>query len=212
MTQIVDSPALVDERLQHLGLRADWLLGSVLEGDAGASSATALHPPGDAGFRRWADTVAALRTRLLPQGWDMSNTANYCTVFNRTTRTAVVVMAGDLFTGTRLGTPKSRYPKGAATQARILVNVGQASLFPSLKSPDEIVEEDCVTFALVQFPTEAGIQAELSRPSSMSASGYVNAWRERILLPTVHPGGHHPEKNVDDTPDAPDIDFAVTPR
>lgn len=205
-------PSEVDARLATLKLNRTWLQNGVIAGDAGASSSSALHPPGDSGFRRWADTVAGLRTQVLPHGWDMSNALNYCTVFNRESRTAVVVMAGDVMTGIKFGTPRSRYPKGVVTAKRIERNNGQISLFPSLKSAEEIVEEDCLTWVLVQFQGEQGVQVELSRPSSMSQAGYVNDWDERILLPTVDPRGPHLAGRVDDGPENPDIDFAVTPR
>lgn len=189
MTLVIDDPEQLNVRLSELGLKLEWLTSAALRGDAGAGASTALHPPGDPGFRRWSDTTAGLRANVLPHSWEMSNALNYCTVFNRATRTAIVVMAGDVFTGSRLGTPRSRYPKGIATESRIGINNGQQSFFPQMKSPAEILEADCVTYALVQFDGAEGIQLELSQPSSMSASGYVNDWRERLLLPTVNPQG-----------------------
>jgi hypothetical protein len=193
-------------------LERDWLRNAVLAGDAGASSSTALHPPGDSGFRRWSDTVAGLRRQALPHGWEMSNAQNYCTVFNGESRAAIVVMAGDPMTGMRIGSPTSRYPKGVATAQRIARNNGQASLFPSMKSNDEVVEEDCVTYVLVQYATEVGVQVELSLPSSMSSSGYVDEWDERILLPMVDPRGTEPDAEVPELENSPSIDFAVSAR
>lgn len=212
MTKLVHETSEVDARLASLKLNRLWLHNGVLAGDAGASSSSALHPPGDPGFRRWSDTVAGLRGQVLPNGWNMSNALNYCTVFNRESRTAVVVMAGDIMTGSKLGSPKSRYPKGVVTAKRIERNNGQTSLFPSLKSAEEVVEEDCLTWVLVQVPTEQGVLVELSRPKSMSLSGHVDDWDERILLPIIDPRGPKLTAQIEDSPENPHIDFAVTPR
>lgn len=209
--RIIDEPADIDRRLAELGLVQSWLVAAVLSGDAGASTSTALHPPNDAGFRRWADSVAELRMQSLPHGWRHSNELNYCTIFNQQTRTAVAIMAGDELTGSRLGAPRSRYPKGVLTRMRININNGQGSLFPSLKTPNEIVEQDCTTWTLVQCAAEDGIHAELSLPRRQNERGHVVDYAERILLPAIDPRGGALAGTSND-PGQPDVDFDVHVR
>ncbi len=209
--RIIDEPADIDRRLIELGLVRSWLVAAVLSGDAGASTSTALHPPSDAGFRRWSDSVAELRMQSLPYGWRHSNDLNYCTVFNLETRTAVAIMAGDELTGSRLGAPRSRYPKGVSTRMRITINNGQDSLFPNLKAPHEIVEHDCTTWTLIQWAAEDGIHAELSCPRGQNDRGHVVDYAERILLPTINPRGGEPAGAYED-PGQPDVDFNVNVR
>lgn len=207
---IVADPVEVDRRLVTLGLTRSRLVSAMLSGDAGSSSSTALHPPGNQGYRRWADTVAELRMQYLPHDWLYSNALNYCTIYNPRTRVAVVVMAGDVNTGSRLGPPRSRYPKGVATTRRLRINNRQRSLFPDLRTPAEVVEQDCVTWVLVQKSDEIGIHAELSRPRAQDASGHVADWYERILLPITDPRGHLSAGETRRPDD--DIDFAVNAR
>jgi len=208
-TVVHESP-MVDARLASLGLTRERLANAILSGDAGASSSTALHPPGNVGYRRWADTVAGLRRQLLPHGWLQSNALNYCTVYNPATRVAIVVMAGDGNTGHRAAATRSKYPKGAVTVRRLRLNQQQASMFPDLKSPAEVAEEDCATWVLAQDADEDGVRAELSRPRSQDASGRVVDWYERILLPPVDPRG--PSSANDEGGRGDDVDFAVTAR
>ena len=207
---VVHEPPMVDARLASLGLTHERLADAILSGDAGASSSTALHPPGNVGYRRWADTVAGLRRQLLPHGWLQSNALNYCTVYNPTTRVAIVVMAGDANTGSRVAATRSKYPKGAATVRRLRLNQQQASMFPDLKSPAEVVEEDCTTWVLAQDSDDAGVRAELSRPRSQDLSGRVVDWYERVLLPAVDPGGQGSAGQA--RHDVDTVDFAVTAR
>lgn len=208
-TKVIEREQDVDSRLAELGLTRGRLVAAILSGDAGASGSTALHPPGNPGYRRWADTVTGLRMQLLPHGWLHSNAFNYCTVFNPDTRVAIVVMAGDSMTGSRLGVPSSKYPKGDVTAQRLRVNQQQTSLFPDLKSAGEVAEQDCTTWVLVQRSDEIGIHAELSRARSMNNSGYVVDWYERLLLPTIDPRG---DDRTEQSPAEPDIDFVVSAR
>lgn len=205
--RVIQEAADVAARLQKLGLTGSQLRRAVLAGDASASSSTALHPPTDPGYRRWSDTVAGLRAETLPNGWLMSNANNYCTIYNQITRAAVVVMAGDATTGSNAGIPKSEYPKGPMTAARMSTNEPQLSLLPALKSPAEVVEEDCDTWVLMQFADDHGIHVELSRPRSMSASGHVDSWYERILLGTIDP---RDMERVDEPSTTGPVDFPVT--
>lgn len=211
-TKVLYEPTDVDARLRTLGLERKHLTSAVLAGDAGAGGSTALHPATDAGYRRWSETTAQLRAQLIPFGsytWTLSNRGGYCTVYSTTTGTAIVVMQGDGFTGSRVQDPRSRYPKGALTEARLLRNQSQLSFFPQLKSPSEAVEEDCTTWVLVQWVDGQGrIHAELSRPIGQDNAKHVTDWHERILLPMIDPG----EGNLrrDNAPiDEPDVDFTV---
>lgn len=210
--KIVGELPEVDARLRELGLEREHLISAILAGDAGAGGSTALHPLTDAGYRRWSETTAQLRAQLIPFGgytWTLSNRGGYCTVYSTSTRTAIVVMQGDGFTGSRVQDPRSRYPKGALTEARLLRNKSQLSFFPHLKSPSEFVEADCTTWVLVQWvDSEGAIHAELSRPIGQDDAKHVTEWHERILLPVIDPGDSTIRR--DEAPvDEPDVDFPV---
>lgn len=210
---MIDDPLAVDERLQQLGLQRDRLVRAVLRGDAGASSSTALHPSSDAGYRRWSDTVAGLRLAFLPHGWSLSNAQNYCTIYNPQTRIAVVVMAGDIKTGSRISSPRSKYPKGAATGQRLRLNQEQqTSMFPDIKAPHEVVSQDCKTWVLVQYGADDGVHIELSLAKSQDKAGFVVTWYERLLFPTIDPRGESLPVEDMNAAATDNIDFPVTPR
>lgn len=212
VTKIIYEPAEVDARLAALGLARKHLTSAILAGDASAGGSTALHPPTDPGYRRWSETTAQLRAELIPFGgyaWTLSNRGGYCTVYSTNTRTAIVVMQGDCFTGSRIQDPRSRYPKGALTEARLLRNQSQLSFFPELKSPSEAIESDCTTWVLVQWVDQEGsIHVELSRPIGQDNSKHVTDWHERILLPVIDPGDST-RRRGDTSDDEPDVDFTV---
>src|SRR5438105_6743044 len=125
----------VTDALAELGLTPEVLNDAILRGETARDSCTANDPPNSPGFYSWAGTGRALRDILVALGWVINDDVNYSRVVNEELNIAIAVVTGDEATGNRDFSPKTKYPKGPATQAAVTVN--QASLFGETSGPAE---------------------------------------------------------------------------
>lgn len=175
----------VADRLAQLGLTTDILHEAIMRGEVARDSCTANDPPCAPGFYAWAGTVRALRDILMPQGWTRNDTINYSRVISPDRSIAIAVVTGDEGTGNKDANPRTKYPKGPATQAAVSSN--QASLFEEPASneegvAEEEVVEEWITWMLLKKRSGDSVFAELSLPSSMTKDGQVESWQTRIIL------------------------------
>jgi hypothetical protein len=89
---------------------------------------------------------------------------------------AIAVTAGDEATGCPDVQPRTGNPKGAMTVAAVAANIGPQTLFEA----DEFRRQ---TWFLLYYRDEGEIRAELSLPDNVSASGHIDSWSERIIIP-----------------------------
>jgi hypothetical protein len=193
--------------LAQLGLTSEILSEAILRGEIARDSCTANDAPGAPGFYAWAGSVRALRDILMPLGWTRNDDVCYSRVVNPDRSVAIAVVTGDDGTGKRDANPKTKYAKGAATQAAVISN--QGFLFGQLASDEVEAPETWVTWMLLKKRTGDSVFAELSLPSSMSKDGQVESWQTRIILAPILVD---PNIDVeDDSSDAP-IDVPVRRR
>jgi hypothetical protein len=197
--------------LAQLGLTPDILIESIRRGEIGRDSCTKNDPPNAPGFYAWAGTVRALRDILMPQKWMRNDEDCYPRVINADKTIAITVVTGDDGTGKSSANPKTKYPKGAATQAAISCN--QQSLrfeeFPPIEDEADETAETWITWMLLRKRTGDSVFAELSLPSSMTKDGQVESWQTRIILDPIL---IDPNIEVEDDSSEPPIDVPVRRR
>ncbi|HKP38491.1 MAG TPA: hypothetical protein VJT71_16650 [Pyrinomonadaceae bacterium] len=198
----------VTDALAELGLTPDILNDAILRGETARDSCTANDPPNAPGFYSWAGTVRALRDILVPLGWVRNDDVNYSRIVNEVLNIAIAVVTGDEATGNRDFSPKTKYPKGPATQAAVTLN--QDSLFGSSSAPTEgETENNRITWMLLRKRNGDTVYAELSLPSLMSKDGQVERWESRIIL---EPMTFDPLIDVGEDSSEPPIDVLVRRR
>jgi hypothetical protein len=200
----------ITDALTDMGLTIDILIDASLRGETARDSCTANDPPSAPGFYAWSGTVRGLRDILIPLGWRRNDDVNYSRVVNEDLNIAIAVVTGDEGTGNPAVSPKTKYPKGPATQAA--VNTNQGSLFPAAEilQPETESNNRWITWMLLRKRAGDTVFAELSLPSLMSKDGQVERWETRIILEpmTFEP----PLFDADDDSGEPPIDVLVRRR
>lgn len=211
---IYSEPSDIRSRLAELGLKEEPIRDVVRQGYLAFASCTKNHPPLVPAIWAWGETVRALREYLLPIGWSRSDANNYSLVIDPADRIAIAVATGDDGTGLINAVPSTKSPKGPSTVAAINVNqlelaldFGQTvSLIANLPSQEE---GNVVTWLLLICRGNGEVRCELSLPSSVDANGFIDSWRERILLGSIPLDGEAVE--IVPIP-APDITVDVKKR
>jgi hypothetical protein len=178
----------VDGRLHELGLDRTMLINVVRRGQYAHASCTANDPPLFAGFTAWAQMVRASREYLLPKGWSRSNENNYCLVIDPAGDVAIAIATGDEGTGQPHANPTTKSSKGPRTVDAVTANQVQLELplnCPPI--PKRLVEqtEKRMTWVLLVHRGVDGVRSELSLPFAINEEGFIDAWRERIVLGVV---------------------------
>lgn len=128
------------------------------------------------------ERVRALREELVPLGWTLDNTKNFCTTVAPCGGHAVAFISGDAFTGDAEREPQPRYPRGAATAHA--VNKAQLSFFQDDEEPDDTLPQ--VWFLVVHRPPGGSeVRVELSLPVAIADDGTVTGWVERHPLQSI---------------------------
>lgn len=177
-TDIVD----VHTRLKQLGLSVAALHEAIQQGYLARTALTPNHPRIFFGFAMWAQTVAALRDNLRPDGWLKFDDGNYELTINQDTNLAVAVTTGDEGTGLAHLESSNKCQKGINTVNAIAVN-NQLDLFADLLPPVEGRAGFTTWVLLIHIATDE-VRAELSLPLEIS-NGKIKFWKERIILPAL---------------------------
>ncbi len=184
-----DSDAVA--RLAALGLTVDDLLSSLMAGDAEARAWTEAAPPNMRGMARWGRTNEALRLgpARKSEDWTYKNPRNLPLTINESIGVAIVATSGDGWTGNRKGLPSTKYAKGVAVVEAVEHNE-QLALFSDVgaevgKALGAVgaTSNGLKTWIYLYRVTPEGIFSELSLPETISDDGYIDRWRERIIMP-----------------------------
>lgn len=182
-TRVYVRPAEVTARLYELDLKREALVEAVHFGFSYAAECTLHDPKSLAGIVFWGKTVRKLRDQLIPDGWDVENRQNYPLTVHSSKRWAIGVAAGDERTGIPDKTPSTRSERGPAT--RQVVSINQYS-FAALSADFAELDAALVrqTWLLMHYRDDEAdeIRMELSLPAEMTPDGFVNQWKERIIL------------------------------
>lgn len=182
-----------EDRLHRLGIPGLAPLVNAVRGGASAARATTeFHPRSYRGPRMWAETHASLAHGLKPRDWTPECFMGADLLLNTHLGLALIVTAGDNATGKERYSPQVRYERHEVITG--LVNGYADNLFTAGDRPGWSV------WFLLHHLTGAALQAELSKPSSITNAGWVSSWQERIVLPesgTPTPQRRAPRKTTD---------------
>jgi hypothetical protein len=199
-------------RLQQLGIVPERLFDALDAGDIAARQADEFSPVTAAGTLRWLEAVRMLRQGLVTDGWVLNDDRNSPRAVDPSGRFAVVPVSGTADTGLRDGTPKTANPRGEASSRAVQVN-GQLEFGFAALLPDMAAEKAgaVTTWFLLYYRSQTDeLRAELSLPVRISDKGVVDAWRERILLPTRTFGADQMLPQIEGGND--DVDFDIAAR
>lgn len=194
---------LVHHEYEHVRSRVEDLLGIsparlqrvIQVGAEARRSITSLHPNSYMGTAMWGEATAALRRELIPEGWKYDEAGQQPRTFNSDRQIVVLVQSGDDDTGLVDGKPKTKHPKGSATETKVRDN--QLALFSTGSDDDlggededqsaELIEGTAVleTWVLLLAEVDGELRGELSRPRGFDSSGRVDRWFERVVLEAV---------------------------
>jgi len=211
--KVYASPEEVPSRLAELGLRQEILREAVQRRQAARASCTQNHPAPFPGISAWAETVAALRELLRPDGWTRLDSGNLPLTVDPANRVSLIVSTGDENTGTEIS-PCTRSSKGPRTENAVTVNALQMDLFDVRLRPEDLDDSSGKMTFLLLFHHDAKaneVRCELSRPITMNDEGQVNGWAERIILPSS-PFGGDMVKVPTDVPQTPPIVVTIKRR
>jgi hypothetical protein len=188
----VHSGAAAQARLADFGLLAEHFVSAQEHGHRRRLECTPAHPKTFPGQVMWAETVAALRQRLLAtgDGWEVGRARNYETVFRTDRRIAIAVVGGDTATGVDgPEQPKAARRRGPVTWERIAYN-NQLELPITLPRPRVTPaatgdDEACNTWFFLLNARGDALYSELSMADGLGIDRRSVTWLERILLPTI---------------------------
>lgn len=173
-----------DEALVDFGLDRSLLTRAIQKGDAERQTCTRLDPPLLGGLLRWGRIVRYLREPLIQQGWGTDDTSNYARTVSPSGLVSIVVATGDAATGKAAYQPRTRCPKGPLTSQAVRRNQ-QMALFGTRAAQAGIADQ---TWFLLVGDDAEGVWAELSYPSSITPTGWIDDWSTRIIIGSVGPG------------------------
>lgn len=211
---LVAIDATAQYRLLDLDLTTDLVVRALLRADAEAKLTTGLEPPTAEGTIRYLKTVRYLREELVPLGWGVDNSKNFCRTIHPGHQFSIVTSSGDEFTGVDFPghAPCTKYPKGDLTALAVRRNAGQGvlDLGEAFAIPTVEPRELENIWFLLQRATAEHIYAELSLPTRI-AEGMITDWKERIILPPISRGDTEAVIPVEEPPtgDAYSVDIAM---
>jgi hypothetical protein len=210
-TAFVSSLSGGSRSLASLGLTEEILLNSARSAYLAFIDRTPHRPELATAIDAWGEGVSSLRAGLAPFGWQYDDKNNYSRSISTEKRIAIVVARGGINTGIIGSTPTTKCPKGAKTNGalkknRDLQGIQQMKLdHPIFQRNTEEIHEDLTTWFYLYDWTETEIRSELSLPLNMS-NGYINTWKERIILQPIPLGS----SSIEIKPlEQPDIDISI---
>ncbi|MDP9864037.1 MULTISPECIES: hypothetical protein [Streptosporangium] len=177
------------DRLAQLGLKVEEIHAALNAGVGESRTWSEDAPVAMAGMARWGRINEHLRISKSKHEWRAENPRNLPLTIHPTGAFAIVATTGDAQTGSKTGAPPTtKYAKGATYQ-KVVQDNGQvqlplfvdAEVGPVLH--DIAAEQPRATWVLLYYVTERAVFVELSLPGSITEQGYVDYWRERILIP-----------------------------
>lgn len=178
-------------RLAALGITVDDLVSALTAGDAEARAWTEAAPPNMSGMARWGRTNESLRISLAKKSkdWTYRNPRSLPLTMNEPIGVAIVGTSGDGGTGDARWLPSTKYAKGVAVAEAVEKNE-QLALFSDVDAEVGKVlgavgatSDGVKTWIYLYRVMPEGILSELSLPETISDDGYIDRWRERIIVP-----------------------------
>lgn len=190
------SPGDHEPQLRAHGLKLEYFYEALRAGEQARRLVTKNDPPNAAGTDDYFRRVRVLRERLIEDAhWARGELDGLPLVVNPGRTMAIGVLLGDNKTGW-VGPyhPRSKRPVGEAKIGLVAQNGQQEVLFrrPLVADEVDLEAEDLFqlkTWFLLTYrrPMKDGVvvSSELSLPSEISRTGYVDKWARRIPFPDL---------------------------
>ncbi|HDS7198397.1 TPA: hypothetical protein R1887_005479 [Klebsiella oxytoca] len=175
------------------GINENALQAAVEDGLLEIRQSTDLDAKTDPGSRAWGAVIRGLRRELLTDNeeWGFSFVSGLNLTHNKDKGLNILVMSGDKYTGLLDGNPKSKNPKGAATEVLVGENYELFNL-DKVVSPIVATEpvDSMINFVLLYFFDHGNkeVRYELSIPDGMSSSAgktRIASWKERYIFEAI---------------------------
>lgn len=174
-------------QLVSLDVSEAHLLAALEAGYVAAASCTDHEPRSYPGTTVWAKGIGHLRDLLVPLGWTADRSANFETVVHPSNSQAVAIAAGTSQVGIEGIAPRTRTPRGPATNRAVKANqqmtLGIGTDAFTGTGVRTTADRDRVTWLLLHYldPDEEEVRVELSLPLEMSGK-QISRWKTRIPL------------------------------
>ncbi|HDT4634426.1 TPA: hypothetical protein ACPYWN_003185 [Klebsiella oxytoca] len=179
--------------ISKYGIKETALQAAVEDGLLEIRQSTDLDAKTDPGSRAWGAVIRGLRRELLTDSeeWGFSFVSGLNLTHNKDKGLNILVMSGDKYTGLFDGNPKSKNPKGAATEVLVGENY---ELFNAEKTISSFVRpepvDSMINFVLLYFFDYGNkeVRYELSIPDGMSQSAgktRIASWKERYIFDAI---------------------------
>jgi hypothetical protein len=205
---VVSEPVRVAIRLQALGLSEPVLRTTFEKALSSVALCSIDHPANWGGLTLWAEGTRWLRDGLRGSGWKRDNTRGLPTCVRGDDGMAIAIVRGNELTGNPdpAVLPTTQYKRGQATIDRIEEN----GVLPYDHLPAEYFERTGAdapppTWLLMHHKRGGELLCELSFPTRVNSSGFVEKWGERIVLTSI-PLDPNRLSILDDEPINPDVD------
>ena len=177
-----------NDKLNELGLRAEWLTPISERALLAFNSATPHDPKSAAGVNSYNMAVRTLRDILCPKGWEPKTDNNLEITGNDSIGVSIIVSSGDKGTGNPNKTPKTKNGKGEQTKKVVFQNSMTPSLFPEFDAEHIKELEISSTWMLLYHIDMKAKQVRMELSLPMEIDFYdtrVTSWKERIILPAL---------------------------
>ncbi|ADP12345.1 hypothetical protein EJP617_26640 [Erwinia sp. Ejp617] len=179
--------------IAEYGIKDSALQAAIEDGLLEIRRSTDLDAKTDPGSRAWGAVIRGLRRELLADNdeWNFSFVKGLNLTHNKVKGLNILVMSGDKYTGLLDGSPKSKNPKGSATEILVGENF---DLFnpPSRVAPiSESINVDSTVNCVLLYFFDYGkkeVRYELSIPVGMTTSSgkaRISAWKERNVFQSI---------------------------
>jgi hypothetical protein len=162
-------------------LPVDVLTGAMTSGQQALAACTLDRPPMARGVHVWGTIIETLRQLGRQHGWQRSE-GKLATVLSPDGLVQITVATGDEATGLEAGTPRTKYPRGAASIEAIEDN--QLTLFPGLVPIKRraTAKPGVLTWLLLHRRLKDSVRWEISLPKAADKDGMILSWEERIVF------------------------------
>lgn len=180
--------------VNKLGISDSALQAAIEDGLYEIRQSTDLDAKTDPGSRAWGAVIRGLRRELLADNadWSFTFVNGLNLTHNKKQGLNILVMSGDKYTGLLEGEPKSKNPKGSATEVLVGENYSLFNSEPTVSSISKKNKDidstiNCVLLYFFDFAKKE-VRYELSIPVGMTDSAgktRIAAWEERNILPAL---------------------------
>lgn len=172
-------------RLEQLGLDAVMLHRVAQRARAEAATCTAFDALGAAGSLLWTRMLRFVREELCTMGWIVQRPRGSELTISTEWGVKLLVISGDKWTGSHVGNPQPKHPKGPTFYQAVEDNQSPLDFGPEFADPTDDLPAEALdlltTWMVVYHLTRSGdFKLEVSMPADTEDGQVI--WGERIII------------------------------